>query len=54
VFVIGAFSGKVESGFPCENATMQELLEWFLFPVGVKPSQAFRHEVFGVGLQVVH
>jgi hypothetical protein len=41
VFVIGAFSGKVESGFPCENATVQELLERFLFPVGVKPLQAF-------------
>jgi hypothetical protein len=32
-----AFSGKVESGFPSENATMQKMLERFLFPANVKP-----------------
>jgi hypothetical protein len=33
----GAFSGKVESGFPPENAANAKMLERFLFPVSVKP-----------------
>jgi hypothetical protein len=33
---IRAFSGKVESGFPSENATNAKMLERFLFPVSVK------------------
>jgi hypothetical protein len=33
----GAFSGKVESGFPSENATNAKMLERFLSPVCVKP-----------------
>jgi hypothetical protein len=31
-----AFLGKVESGFPSENATNAKMLERFLFPVSVK------------------
>jgi hypothetical protein len=34
---IRAFSGKVESDFPSENATNAKMLERFLFPVSVKP-----------------
>jgi hypothetical protein len=33
----GVFSGKVESGFPSENATDAKMLERFLFPVSVRP-----------------
>jgi hypothetical protein len=32
-----AFSGKVESGFPSENATNEKKLERFLCTVIVKP-----------------
>jgi hypothetical protein len=32
-----AFSGKVESGFPSENATSAKMPERVLFPVSVKP-----------------
>jgi hypothetical protein len=32
-----AFSGKVASGFPSENATNAKMLERFLSPVYVKP-----------------
>jgi hypothetical protein len=32
-----AFSGKVDTGFPSENATTQKMLERFLSPVSVKP-----------------
>jgi hypothetical protein len=31
------FSGKVESGFPSENASNAKMPERFLFPVSVKP-----------------
>jgi hypothetical protein len=37
---IRAFSGKVGSGFPSENATKAKMPERFLFPVGVKPLRA--------------
>jgi hypothetical protein len=33
----GAFSGKVESGFPSENATNAKMPERFLSPIYVKP-----------------
>jgi hypothetical protein len=34
---VRAFSGKVESGLPSENATNAKMLKRFLFPVSVKP-----------------
>jgi hypothetical protein len=34
---IRAFSGKVDTGFPSENATNAKMLERFPFPVIVKP-----------------
>jgi hypothetical protein len=35
--MLGAFSGKVESGFSSKNAANAKMLERFLFPVSVKP-----------------